>query len=167
MKKKKPPGRGVYVRRMNQAAVFRLPKDWTERIMAGLLELSSGVWSLSECAANTPQASFAAASFFLGWGGFSVHFQVMSCLDGTDLSAGRYMAAKLLHGALAAVLALPASLLLPPGSETALPVFYSLQSLLPAAGMALTGAAGCCAVLLEGKPTKDGESSPRSPLAKR
>ena len=44
-----------------------------------------------------------AAAFMLGWAGISVHCQVLSFLGGSGLSAGTYLAGKLLHGGLSAL----------------------------------------------------------------
>ncbi|MEG2421044.1 MAG: nucleoside recognition domain-containing protein [Oscillospiraceae bacterium] len=71
---------------------------WGERLLTGLLELSSGVASLSGGG-----GSLSMAAFMLGWAGLSVHCQVLSFLGGSDLSPRTYLVGKLLHGSLSAL----------------------------------------------------------------
>ena len=88
------------------AAVARLlslagfQAEWARRLVAGLLELSSGVASLQGSAEFTGRVSMAA--FVLGWAGLSVHCQVLSFLVDSGLSARVYLAGKLCHGLIAA-----------------------------------------------------------------
>lgn len=74
--------------------------EWAHRLVAGLLELSSGVASLSGGSGLAGRASMAA--FMLGWAGISVHCQVLSFLIDSGLSAKTYLAGKLCHGLIAA-----------------------------------------------------------------
>ena len=71
-------------------------KAWAQRLLTGLLELSSGVWALTGAGSLTGRASMAA--FLLGWAGISVHCQVLSFLGESGLSTRTYMVGKLLHG---------------------------------------------------------------------
>jgi len=80
------------------AAGFR--PEWARRLVAGLLELSSGVSSLRGGAQLAGRVSMAA--FMLGWAGLSVHCQVLSFLVDSGLSARTYLAGKLCHGLIAA-----------------------------------------------------------------
>ena len=73
----------------------------TRNLLIGLLEVSSGVTSLSGVDGLSGQLTVAA--FMLGWAGLSVHCQVLSFLHDTDLSPGTYLIGKALHGALAAL----------------------------------------------------------------
>lgn len=75
--------------------------QWGERLLTGLLEVSSGVWSLTGEGALTGKISMAA--FMLGWAGLSVHCQVLSFLGGSGLSVRTYVVGKLLHGGLSAL----------------------------------------------------------------
>lgn len=79
-----------------------IPPEWAERLAAGLLELSSGVSSLSGSSGFPGTASMAA--FMLGWAGLSVHCQVLAFLVDSGLSARTYLAGKLCHGLAAAAL---------------------------------------------------------------
>ena len=76
--------------------------EWARRLVAGLLELSSGVSSLQGGAGLAGRVSMAA--FMLGWAGLSVHCQVLSFLVDSGLSARVYLAGKLCHGLIAAAL---------------------------------------------------------------
>ena len=71
-----------------------------QRLVAGLLELSSGVSSLRGGTHLAGRVSMAA--FMLGWAGLSVHCQVLSFLVDSGLSAKTYLAGKLCHGLIAA-----------------------------------------------------------------
>ena len=74
--------------------------EWAKRLVAGLLELSSGVSSLRGTTQLAGRVSMAA--FMLGWAGLSVHCQVLSFLVDSGLSAKTYLAGKLCHGLAAA-----------------------------------------------------------------
>ena len=79
-----------------------LDQAWAQRLITGLLELSSGVSSLTGAGTVTGRLSMAA--FMLGWAGLSVHCQVLAFLGDSGLSLRTYVAGKLLHGALSAAL---------------------------------------------------------------
>ena len=83
-------------------SLLGLEREWARRLVAGLLELSSGVSSLSGGRGFVGLASMAA--FMLGWAGLSVHCQVLSFLVDSGLSARVYIAGKFCHGLLAAAL---------------------------------------------------------------
>ena len=76
--------------------------EWARRLVAGLLELSSGVASLRGGTELAGRVSMAA--FMLGWAGLSVHCQVLSFLVDSGLSARVYLTGKLCHGLIAAAL---------------------------------------------------------------
>lgn len=81
-------------------ALLGFQGEWARRLVAGLLELSSGVSSLMGSGGFAGRASMAA--FMLGWAGLSVHCQVLSFLVDSGLSARTYLAGKLCHGLIAA-----------------------------------------------------------------
>lgn len=91
---------GVLSRLAELLALFGFEAEWARRLVAGLLELSSGVSSLNGGGRFVGLASMAA--FMLGWAGLSVHCQVLSFLVDSGLSAKVYIAGKLCHGLLAA-----------------------------------------------------------------
>lgn len=74
---------------------------WAGRLLTGLVEVSSGVTSLTGEGALTGQVSMAA--FMLGWAGLCVHCQVLAFLGDSGLSAGTYLAGKAAHGLLSAL----------------------------------------------------------------
>ena len=73
---------------------------WAERLLTGVIELSSGVWSLS--GDGTLAGKLSMAAFMLGWAGLSVHCQVLSFIGGSGLSVRTYIVGKFLHGGLSA-----------------------------------------------------------------
>lgn len=62
-------------------------------LLRGIVELTGGILVLS----SGPQAEIIAA-FLVGFGGLSVACQVMSALEGSGVSARRYLPLRLLHG---------------------------------------------------------------------
>ena len=80
--------------------LFGVGPEWARRLVAGLLELSSGVASLSGAGAG----GVPMAAFMLGWAGLSVHCQVLSFLADSGLSVRTYLLGKLCHGVIAAAL---------------------------------------------------------------
>ena len=73
---------------------------WARRLLTGLIELSSGVWTLSGAPGLAGRVSMAA--FMLGWAGLSVHCQVLSFIGGSGLNLRTYLMGKLLHGGISA-----------------------------------------------------------------
>lgn len=123
-----------------------LDESWASALLSGLLELTSGVWSLRG-APGSLTASIAMAAFMLGWAGLSVHCQVLSFLAETGLSAKTYLLGKLLHGLLSAGLALIAASFL--SVDTPVGEFLALQ-LSDLAGMDFASALRGSAVLSAG-----------------
>jgi len=74
---------------------------WAEGLLTGIIELSSGVWSLKG-ASGQIRSAVAMAAFMLGWAGISVHFQSLSFIGGSGLSVRSYILGKLLHGGISA-----------------------------------------------------------------
>ena len=73
-----------------------LSQAWAERLLAGFLEMSTGVSTLTR--------RISMAAFMLGWAGISVHCQVLAFLGDSGLSLRTYLVGKALHGGLSAVL---------------------------------------------------------------
>lgn len=82
-------------------APFGMTPEWARRLLTGLVEISSGVWTLS--GEGTLSGRLTMAAFILGWAGISVHCQVLSFLGDSGLSPRTYLLGKLLHGGLAAL----------------------------------------------------------------
>lgn len=93
---------GVFAALANLLSLAGFQPEWAQRLVAGLLELSSGVSSLRGTTQLAGRVSMAA--FMLGWAGLSVHCQVLSFLVDSGLSAKTYLAGKLCHGLIAAAL---------------------------------------------------------------
>lgn len=74
---------------------------WAQRLITGLLELSSGVSSLTD---GGMSGRLSMAAFMLGWAGVSVHCQVIAFFGDSGLSLRTYLAGKALHGFLSALL---------------------------------------------------------------
>ena len=87
-----------------------LTRSWAERLLTGLLEVSSGVTSLT---GGSLSERLSMAAFMLGWAGVSVHCQVLAFLGDSGLSMRTYVAGKLLHGGLSALLTAALVRLLP------------------------------------------------------
>ena len=87
-----------------------LTRSWAERLLTGLLEVSSGVTSLT---GGSLSGRLSMAAFMLGWAGVSVHCQVLAFLGDSGLSMRTYVAGKLLHGGLSALLTAALVRLLP------------------------------------------------------
>lgn len=83
-------------------APLGLTEDWAKRLLTGLLELSSGVWTLT--GEGSLQGRVSMGAFLLGWAGISVHCQVLSFLGESGLSTRTYLLGKLLHGIFSALL---------------------------------------------------------------
>jgi len=84
-------------------APLGLNQTWCERLLTGVIELTSGVWSL-QAAAGQLGSAMAMAAFMLGWAGLSIHCQVLSFVSGSGLSVKSYILGKLLHGVISAAL---------------------------------------------------------------
>ncbi len=93
-------------------SLLGVEEDTARKLLIGVIELTSGVWSLNG-AAESLGAGAAMAAFMLGWAGISVHCQTISFLGDSGLSAKTYIAGKLLHGVFSAVLAWLAFRILP------------------------------------------------------
>ena len=92
---------------------------WAERLLTGLLEISSGVSSLTN---GSMTGRLSMAAFMLGWAGVSVHCQVLAFLGDSGLSMHTYIFGKLLHGGLSSLIAALLCRLFPMSS----PVSYYL-----------------------------------------
>ena len=74
---------------------------WVERLLTGIIELTSGVWTLRGIEGRIT-GSVAMAAFMLGWAGLSVHSQVLSFIGASGLSVRTYIIGKLLQGVISA-----------------------------------------------------------------
>ena len=83
---------------------FGFDKAWAERLLTGVIELTSGVSSLAGAAGEFTR-SMALAAFMLGWAGLSIHCQVLSFIGDSGLSVRTYIYGKILQGSISAVFA--------------------------------------------------------------
>lgn len=86
------------------AAHTGLELHYVRSLLTGLLELGSGIGAMQGLALTPLNLSL--ASFLLGWGGVSVHFQTMAVLAGTDVKGVRHLAGRLLSGCISAAVTL-------------------------------------------------------------
>lgn len=93
----------------------RMGESWGERLLIGLLEVSSGVCSLS--GEGRFAGKLAMAAFMLGWGGLSVHCQVLSFAGTSGVPMRTYWVGKLLHGGLSALLVRVLAEIIPLGEQ--------------------------------------------------
>ena len=82
-------------------APLGMSQTWAERLLTGLVEVSSGVSSLTD---GSLSGRLSMAAFMLGWAGVSVHCQVLAFLGDSGLSVKTYVSGKLLHGGISALL---------------------------------------------------------------
>lgn len=83
-------------------APFGMDHIWAQRLLTGLLEISSGVSSLTD---GSLSGRISMAAFMLGWAGISVHCQVLAFLGDSGLSMRTYVLGKLLHGLFSSAIA--------------------------------------------------------------
>ncbi|MCL2852738.1 MAG: hypothetical protein FWE20_06870 [Defluviitaleaceae bacterium] len=91
-------------------------------IMVGMVEMTNGSLRLSE--AGITAHTIAALTFVISFGGFSIHAQSVSFLSKAGVSAGGYIAGKLLHGLISAGLAFAAFGLFGITPREAAPAFF-------------------------------------------
>jgi sporulation integral membrane protein YlbJ len=84
-------------------ALFHLPPQLGESLIGGLFEVTLGAKSAAT-AQVSPMLQAAIAAFILSWGGLSVHAQVASILNESDLRYTPFLLARLLHAFLAALM---------------------------------------------------------------
>lgn len=108
----------------------QMRNDRMFRFLLGCLELAGGIALLSEI--PNQALSFCLAAFLLGFGGLCVTFQTLSILDDTDLSGKHYLPAKITHGLLSFVIAMPTSALLKLDGIIGINPYYPLFLLFPA-----------------------------------
>jgi len=98
------------------AALFRplgVADSMFEAVTGGLFEITLGAQMAAQAAAPLSQRLMVAGGI-IAWSGLSVHAQVASMINGTDLRMGPYIAARFLHALLAGGIT---ALLLGPGGS--------------------------------------------------
>lgn len=84
--------------------VLSLPAELAEPLVGGLFEVTLGAKASAAPEGIPLMFKAAAAAFILSWGGLSVHAQVASILNGADLRYVPFLAARLIHAILSAIL---------------------------------------------------------------
>ncbi|MGG1615711.1 sporulation integral membrane protein YlbJ [Paenibacillus sp. NRS-1782] len=83
-----------------------LPPTLTDSIVGGIFEVTLGSQAAGEATGAALPFKVAAAAFVLSWGGLSVHAQVASILNTTNLRYLPFLLARAAHGIISALLAL-------------------------------------------------------------
>ncbi|ALP37666.1 sporulation integral membrane protein YlbJ [Paenibacillus sp. IHB B 3084] len=83
-----------------------LPPTLTDSIVGGIFEVTLGAQAAGEATGAALPFKVAAAAFVLSWGGLSVHAQVASILNTTNLRYLPFLLARAAHGIISALLAL-------------------------------------------------------------
>jgi sporulation integral membrane protein YlbJ len=86
-------------------APLGMTADVIQNLLTGLIELTSGLYSLQGGTAGGLAGRMAMAAFMLGWAGLSVHCQVLYFIGQSGLSPRTYLAGKILHACISAVYA--------------------------------------------------------------
>lgn len=93
---------GVFTALADLLSLVGISAQFAPQLVAGFLELTSGVSSLGGITKSVGSISMAA--FMLGWAGLSVHCQVLCFLIDGGISPRTYLVGKLMHGTIAAAL---------------------------------------------------------------
>ena len=83
--------------------IFNVSNSFSTGILSGIIELTNGVFFISNVANKAICVNIIITAFLLGFGGLSVMLQVLSISSKSDLSIRKYLYGKLLQGIIAAV----------------------------------------------------------------
>jgi sporulation integral membrane protein YlbJ len=97
-------GIGVFATTAGEISIhIGLPLHWVRSLLTGILELGSGIGSMNGLSLSP--LNLALAAFILGWGGLSVHSQVLALIGDSGLSSAGHFWGKMFHGIFSAALA--------------------------------------------------------------
>lgn len=82
---------------------FHIDISFIKPLISGILEITTGINSISNITCKKLSINIIFASFLLGFGGISILLQVLSITAKTDLSIKPYLYGKILHGLLSAI----------------------------------------------------------------
>ncbi|MCX7843011.1 MAG: sporulation integral membrane protein YlbJ [Clostridia bacterium] len=82
---------------------FGANSDVFPGIVSGFFEITTGASIACKTEALPLEAQLTAVSLIIGWGGLSVHFQVLSIVSSSGISIKPYLLGKLLHGIISAI----------------------------------------------------------------
>ena len=72
-------------------------------VLSGLLEMTQGIKKITDLSITLPlQASL--ITFFLSFGGLSIHMQVASIISDTKIKYGPYLISRMIHGTISSIL---------------------------------------------------------------
>lgn len=83
-------------------SIIPLDKDLITAVITGLFEITIGCKSIALSNSNI-LIKILLINFIIGWSGFSIHSQVISFLNKTDLNSGLYIVSKFIHGILSSL----------------------------------------------------------------
>ena len=86
-----------------------LPDRLSVPLLRGLLEMTGGIAAVGSASSLTFPQAMALAALTCGWGGLSVHGQVLSLREDRDIPMRRYFIGKCAHGLLSAAMTYAAS----------------------------------------------------------
>jgi sporulation integral membrane protein YlbJ len=82
-----------------------IPVSLTQAVVNGLFEVTLGAKAAGEAGESTPLIGKAAiGAFVLSWAGLSVHAQILSILNHTDIRYMPFLLSRFLHGCISAIL---------------------------------------------------------------
>lgn len=85
---------------------------YVERLISGILEVTTGITGLVNLTTGR-SAAITAAAFMLGWAGVSIHCQVLNFISESDLRTWPYIVGKTMHGMISAALTYLGTQILP------------------------------------------------------
>ena len=95
---------GMYSLIQSILGLFGMPPEMSVSIMNGIFEVTLGAKSAGTAGIDIPLVTkLAVAAFVLSWGGLSVHAQVASILNATNIRYWPFFVARFSHGILAMI----------------------------------------------------------------
>jgi sporulation integral membrane protein YlbJ len=80
-----------------------MQKDIISSLLSGFFEITTGTNIVSQASGASLISKLTAASMVIGWAGLSVHSQVLSIINKTDISIKPYLFGKFLQGVFASI----------------------------------------------------------------
>ncbi len=160
-----------------EKTLFFLPPSMADPLLRGLLEMTGGTSALSACHALTFPQAMALAALIAGWGGMSVHAQVLSLREDREIPMAPYFMGKTFHALLSAAMTYGASFYFlpdpalhsafaPVGEPSGVTVIHPLYYIL-VCGLYLAACLAVTALVLwleEREGRKDGCQTGRKPV---
>ena len=83
--------------------LFHLSENLSVPLFQGIIEMTSGISNLAQEIRIPMLQKMCLTSFLLGFGGVSVHLQVMSIVSKAKLSLKPYLLGKIIHGIISGI----------------------------------------------------------------